>query len=274
MANIERRRKQRKLMAILAAAGCAVILLGIAALIFTLTGKRSSEKNVELHTAVPTETVSPSPSLTTAPSHTDSPTEIPTQTPEATAEPTPQQSEIATQTDEAKETSFADEPVRISDEQSSALFSIECSKRFKADGSFVLRISGKMAMSFVNNTDRPLYAAEFDIGDLRVLSVTLDCAPARFTVENGRLTIPFVNELPFSGEAELFIEFFRDIEDAETLKLPAMVYDTSYLLTAYIESEAFISFRGCKAASTELNGRLLYTVAETSVHEVTLKFTY
>ena len=262
-------------MAILAAAGCAVVLLGIAALIFTLIRNRSNDKNAELHTAVPTETVLSSPAETTVPSHTDfSPVETPSQTPEATAEPSPEQSENTTQTSETAEADSQDVPVRISDDQSSALIILECSKRFKADGSFTLRVSGKMSMSFVNNTDRPLYAAEFDIGDLRVSSATLDSAPARFAVENGKLMIPFVNELPFSGETELFFEFSCDIHNSETLMLPVMVYDTSYLLTAYIESEAFISFRGCKAASTEMNGRLLYTVAESSVHEVTLIFTY
>ena len=257
MANIERRRKQRKLNLIIAAAGAFLLLCGIAALLIFLGKGKKGNGDVTVPTAgasaVPTDAAEITEAAVTA-----EPTEaITAEAPDITA--IPATTEAAT---------VPEAPIRISDEQSTVLLVMDCAKRYAADGQSYLAVSGSAAVAFVNNTDRTLYSAEFDIGEAQIVSVTLSGNPAKFTVENGLLTVPFVNELPLSDEVELFIEFTLEVKSGETFGLPEFTYDTSYLLHAYITSDAFLSFSGCRAGSENEEGRVLYTVDGSSVHSV------
>ena len=267
MANIERRRKQRKLNLIIAAAGAFLLLCGIAALIFFLgKSKRNGgePKPAADASIAPTESSNTEDAVTTDAPATAEPTEaVPTEAPNITA--------IPASTEEA---SASDVPIRISDEQSTVLLVMDCAKRYGSDGQAYLAVTGSAAVAFVNNTDRTLYSAEFDIGDAEIVSVTLSGNPAKYTVGNGLLTVPFVNELSLSGEVELFIEFTLKAGNGNTFGLPEFTYDTSYLLHAYITSDAFLSFSGCRAGSENVDGRVLYTVDGKSVHSVRIGVRY
>ena len=262
MANIERRRKQRKLIIVLASAGAVLVLGGIIALSVFLAG-RLGKKEAE---PVPTQE---------APSASVSET-ILGEAPEATeaAEtppPDPPEPRYTAVPEEPETTEGA--PVRISDEQSSALLVMDCVKSYGAEGSF-LEVKGRLALAFVNNTDRSLYSAEFEIGDLEIGLVTLSGVPAKFTAEDGLLSVPFVNELAPSEEVELFITFSCRPEDGASFELPRIGYDTSYLLTAYVYSEAYLGFSGCRAESTQSGSGVMYSVENASVHSVRISVRY
>ena len=266
MANIERRRKQRKLTLILAAAG-VVLALGAAAAISIVLAGRNGKKDQK---PVQTEAASAIPTENAESSQTQSIfSEYPSDTPSATdvhaTYSAPPQTPDPDYTDTAADPEM---PVRISDEQSSVLLVMDCVKRYSSAGDPFIQIDGKLAIGFVNNTDRSLFAAEFLTGELIIDSVTLMGVPAKFSADRGVLTVPFVNELAASEEVELFIEFSCMVEDGASFELPCFNYDTSYLLTAYIYSEAYLSFSGCRSDSSRSGAGVIYSINESSVHTV------
>lgn len=264
MNNIERRRKQRKLIPIVIAAAAAAAVIGLILLLVFKPFSGSGEKNSD-----PTEPPLPTASVTAAaPSGSDPEGVTATETTLPSPSPSP-----------AAETQGADEPkgetpIRISDEESTAVLTANISKRYGTDGNAYLSIAAREAIAFVNNTDRPLYSISLKVGDIGVDTVTLEGAPVRFSLEEGVLTIPLLNELPPFGEADVFIEYSARADASSVFALPEFDYETSYRLTAYVASEAFISFSGCSASSEEVSGKLLYSVTDESVHSTELRFRY
>ncbi|MBR3382231.1 MAG: hypothetical protein IKG85_04255 [Clostridia bacterium] len=263
MNNIERRRKQRKLIPIVIAAAAAAAVIGLILLLVFKPFSGSGEKNSD-----PTEPPLPTASVTDAAAPSGSDPEGVTATETTLPSPSP-----------AAETQGADEPkgetpIRISDEESTAVLTANISKRYGTDGNAYLSIAAKEAIAFVNNTDRPLYSISLKVGDIGVDTVTLEGAPVRFSLEEGVLTIPLLNELPPFGEADVFIEYSARADASSVFALPEFDYETSYRLTAYVASEAFISFSGCSASSEEVSGKLLYSVTDESVHSTELRFRY
>ena len=260
MANIERRRKKRKLNLILAAAAAVLVLGGVVALIIVLSGRNKKPVQADNDpTASPTQIVDPETSLDTPdpePSETEVSSPIPTEV-------------FNPETDDDRD------PIRISDEQSIVLVNAECSKQYSASGTLMAVIKGSASIVFVNNTDTIMYEAVFDVGELEIDQVLLNGAPARFSVtEDGILTIPFVRALGADEECGIYLEFDLLTEASEKIEFLRFSYDTSFILSAYIDSSLFIEFSECRAQSEAVGSRIQYTVSDSSVHSVSFGFRY
>lgn len=245
MSKIERRRNRRILNLILFAALAVIAIGGIVVLIVFFAGS-SCQKTPGPETAV---TEAPAP--TEAVDYTQAPVLTPAP---------------------VDDTDDPGEPIRISDEQSAALLTLACEPGYDMQGRFSGKASGSMALSFVNNTDRTLYSASFAVGGADISLASVNGAPVRFTLSEGMLTIPFVNELPVNSSFDIYFAFTASTDEDDTVELPRIAYDTSFLLTAFIDSKLELGFTGCEAQRTERGRMLLFTVPEQTVREVKLKF--
>lgn len=271
--NVERRRKRRKLAAIAAIAAVLAALAGVL-LMLLLSENHRKQPSQAVDTQAPA-------SVTAAP--TQNAASFITQTPEGSDRVTdaphtsaPSSEPPAGETSEPLESERpADEPIRISDENSLVLFTMNVSKRFDSTGNIYGLITGQCAISFVNNTDRALYTASFRLGADKVDSVTLDGISARYSFsEDGLLEIPFVNELKMGESCEVFFEFTARVRAEESFSPLVFGYDTAYSLTAYIESGVKLNITGCKASEKTQGKSCFYTVNDRTVHAIGIAIVY
>ena len=247
MSNIERRRKKRRLNLIIFIALAVLAVGGIAALVILLAGKSCSSAPGQDAAVTEAPPAAELPEVTDTPSETDPPA--------PTAQPEP-----------------SGDPVRISDEQSAAMLTLSCAPGYDSQGRFRGAASGSMAVSFLNNTDRTLYSASFNVGSAQVDFASAEGAPVRFTLENGVLTVPFVNELPVNGSVDIYFSFETSADGDGILAVPSIAYDTSFTLTAFVTSRVKLAFSGCDAESAGDGEELSYTVPEQSVREICISF--
>lgn len=239
--NTERRRNKRKLNLIMFIALAVIAVGGIAALVIILAGKACAAPADPGAAAQPTERGADIPEGTVLPVETMTEAPLASAAPDGDEDP-----------DEP--------PVRVSDEQSEALASVKLNRGRGAEGSF--------AVSFVNNTDRTLYSVGFETKGLDITFASVGAMPARFTVEDGVLTIPLFNELRVNDTVELYFEFASDTVSG--FALPSFSYDTSFLLTASIESPFALTFEGCVFNEERGEDGFIYTVEEAGVHKVSV----
>ncbi len=266
MNNIERRRKKRKIVP-LAILGAVVILAVVAVLFFVLRSHSPREDNSD---ALPSETVLQSilPAVPTSAVATAEPASSPESTTGSTPEailPTdaPQTSSEPDTTEDAAPTPVQDIPVRISEEQSCVMLDLDCYVNYAADGSPFVEMHGRLAVTFVNNTDRVFYTAELQLGNIKVSEVLLNGVRANRSFSGGVLTVPLFNELSTDGSAELYIEFASTAKLGDSILLPALTYDSGYYLSALIGSNIPLSFTGCSASRSSSGGSLYYSIDET-----------
>ena len=243
MANIEKRRIQRKTLLILAAAAALITIGAVAALLIIFIPRINNRE-----AAVPTE-----PALTAEPS------------PAPSAEPSlPPETEAPTQ---AVPTS---NPVRVSDEMSVMLFSMNLISSSDDDGTVYYSISGSAAVEFVNNTDRALYSADLFIGGMNVDCVTLDGTASGFSVsDDGILTVPFLDVLEPNESCEFFFSFSM-FNHGEEIAVPYFSYETAYELRLSILSDIPLIVPG--AAERNDGERYVYENEGGSVSSVIISF--
>lgn len=283
MKNIERRRRQRKLLPLIILAAVVLCALSVLLTVIIKHGRAKKANASALVSPVPVETSAadlPAPEATaylteaaetSGPSAAPSVTEAPSAAPSKTAAPSPEESEAPT----AAPSSGQDEPIRISDENSLVILTLSVSKRFDSSGNIYGFITGQCAISFVNNTDRALYTASFRLGADKVDSVTLDGISARYSFsEDGLLEIPFVNELKMGESCEVFFEFTARVRAEESFSPLVFGYDTAYSLTAYIESGVKLNITGCKASEKTQGKSCFYTVNDRTVHAIGIAIVY
>ncbi len=164
--------------------------------------------------------------------------------------------------------------MRVTEELSTAVLKLDCSTRFDASGSAEELVTGSFAVLFVNNTDRTLYAAEFNVGSFTIGSVDIDGAAAAYSVTDGKLSIPLLNELKQNDTIEIYFEFEAVLKLDSEFILPNIAYDTPFVLTADIMADTCLGFDGCSFRNKEAGSRQGYTLIETSVREVKVRFRY
>lgn len=288
MKNVERRRKIRKIVPIAILAGIAVIAAGL--VLFALLHKKDkpapdneasysaspTAAQTQPAASAPTETLTEAPSETPEAQKTDTPrAEQPTDTPEAATE-TPEDTEAPSEEPTLQPTATPDPevPVRISDESSRALVIIGCGLAFNASGEAEAVVSGSAALEFVNNTDSVLYKVVLLTGGMNVTNVTLDGVPASFDISEGKLTIPFVNELKQGESNEIYFEFSGRCPVKDKLYLFGFWYDTSFTLTVYADSELSLDFDGTDGKLEKSDRGYKYSLEDASVHEAAILFRY
>ena len=271
MANIERRRKKRKAVIISSAIG-AVLLIGlIVSLVFALKNGIFAKKQDGIAAG---ETIESTPVPTA-----DETSELPTQAPEITpvtqtSEPAGEPGETPAATHEPTAEPGEGSPKRVTEELSAAMLKLDCATRYDASGNAEVSVNGSFAILFINNTDRVLYSVEFNVGQLRVKSVDIDGASSGFSVYEGLLSIPLVNELGQNETAEIYIEFEAALKLDSEFILPNIAYDTPFILTADITSDTWLGIEGCKSQNSSSDSRQYYRIDEASVREVRLRLRY
>lgn len=242
MTSIERRRRRRKIVPIVSAVTAALVIALIVFLVIFIS-KRACSGGV-----------------------TPDPTFIPSETP-----PDPTDTQEAAETPEQTRLTPAPTPSRVSPEMSFVMLSVEITKQEGGEGETLKSITGSCAVEFVNNTDVPLYCAEFNVSVLSVLNVTVNGVPARFTVEDGRLTVPFLDLLQRESSCDVYFTF-EAVTDAGELSLFSFGYDTAFGLTAVIRSETGLTVDVPEAAA-DSDGRFsTITFEKATVHSVTVTF--
>ena len=247
MANIESRRKNRILLPILISAGALLLAGVVVAAVLIIKHKNG--------TAAPGSDVS----ATDTPAPTDTPisTEFVTDAPSYTSEP--EYTEAV--------------PVRISDENSRVIIAMHAVQGSGEDGGLLETVSGSCSAYFVNNTDMPLYSAEFFVSGLRVVSATVNGYPARFSVsDDGVLTVPFMDELPLNGACSIFFEFRADILPGDSFSVPCFGEDMACEMCMEIDSDTPILFTGASPSSSENEGCFYYSLDKKTVRLLTAQF--
>lgn len=251
MSRIERRRRKRKIIPIISAAA-AVLLIALVVFLAVFISKKACSGKV-----TPDADSSSAPS--SAPTEfTQEPSDIPTAEP--TAEPDP----TANTPDPT--------PSRVSPEMSYAMLAVEITNREDGEGGVLKRIAGSCAVEFVNNTDERLYSAEFDVSVLSVDSVTVNGAPARFTVENGKLVIPFLDVLEREASCDIYFTF-EALTDADGFTMLSFGYDTAFGLTAVIRTEVGITLNVPETAEASDGRFTTWSFEKATVHFLEVTFT-
>ena len=242
MANIEKRRIQRKTVMILIAAG-AVLTVGAMIALLIVFLPRSERKDA----AVPTEPA-PTQSVTTAPAEEPS-------FPAVTYTPLPEDTSA---------------PVRVSDDMSVMILSVRSYLSTDENGAGFRSVSGSAALVFVNNTDRALCSADLFVGDLIIDCVTLNGSAAGFSVsESGFLTIPFLNELQPDESCEMFFSFSAELY-GDVFTVPYFSYDTSYELRMTVRTDERLDIPG--AIEKTVDDGFLYETEGEAVTRFTVTF--
>ena len=189
-------------------------------------------------------------------------TDEPSAAPSAASEPSPVPTAAAAE--------YA--PKRISDENSMLL--VELNADFDEDGAVLfVTVTGSCAAGFVNNTDVPLYSADFSVGNVRVISATVDGIPARFSVsEDGVLTVPFITELAVNDTCEIFFEFSAVIGPSDELVIPCFGDDMFYELTMSASSDIPMIFTGASPSQIEGEEGFRYSIEKQTVSRITAVF--
>ena len=111
-----------------------------------------------------------------------------------------------------------------------------CTDSETGEGGRVL--SGFCLIEFVNNTDSVLSSAQFNVGSLKVIGMTVGGFSEQITVgEDGSVTVSFPKELLPDDICEIFLSF-SGIFSGEAIELPFLADGEEYELNASIESDA------------------------------------
>ena len=238
-------------------AGSLLVTAGIVtALVFFISGlKNRSSSNDAVPTELVTEPVTEAPEATETETH---------ETPEATAAPTAAPTATPLASELAEESvAPSHDPERVTDALSSAYYEIEISKG---------RVKMQCLFSFVNNTDAVFYSGSFDVGCLNAVTATCGGIPARFYYdENGLLVIPFVDELSTGESCTLYFELEGAIDEEAGLALPALGYDTTYLISASIDSDSALTADGASLKLRSVDSAYHYTIDKKTVRSVTIR---
>ncbi len=247
MSNIESRRKNRIILPAAIAAGVLLIALAVLAVVF-LTKNAKKRKDPDPSSAavgsdLPTDIPSVTELISEAPSHT----------------PAPESTEPV--------------PVRISDENSRVIIIMRAVSASGTDGGIMESVTGYCSAEFVNNTDIPLYSANFITTGLTVISASVNGYPARFSItEDGLLTIPFTEELPVNETLEVFFEFRADVLPGDEFALPCFGEEMACEMYASVDSDTPIIFAGFTPSSSESGGGYAYLIDKKIVRLVTAHF--
>lgn len=268
MINVERRRRIRKAVPIAA----AVLLSGVAAALILIFKPFSAVDKETSASPSPTEAPTVAPEETASITKPPAPTEAASEAPTAEPDPTPS----AEPTDPVTETppaSTEHAPIRISDDLSAMLVTLDVSVKYDSQGVPRAESDGAVSLEFVNNTDSILYSVELGIGNAEVISATIDGSAVNYTVNEGVVTIPFFNELPQNRSVYLFIEYSYTCALDETVAFPSLTYDSPLLLTAYVSSPIPLYARGFSFSSVSEGGIKTYSVSDTAVKNASISFT-
>ena len=276
MNNIERRRKKRRLIP-LAVIGASVLLTVGVVLFFILRPHKPVPDGGADTNPSAEATQSDSPVLSLEPGYSGP-------SPSAAFTPQPTQDAFASSGSSAPSLTPAgssipssapsqDAPLRISEEQSSALLKLDCTVKYAADGSPYVMIRGRLAMTYVNNTDRVFYTAELNVGDVRITEVLLNGVSAKRSFSGGLLTVPLFNELNTDDSAELYIEYEASLPLSTRIALPSLTYDSVYTLKAQIASTTPLNFTGCSAEYEVVGSNYVYSI-DSSVMSAAFTFAH
>ncbi|MBR3460699.1 MAG: hypothetical protein IKH21_07970 [Clostridia bacterium] len=153
-----------------------------------------------------------------------------------------------------------------------ALITVECESKYT--GGTREYINGSFAMDFVNSTDSGLCEAVLNIGALNIKSATVNGLLTNFSIDDdGKLIIPFFNELPSGGAVDIFFEFDAVMGINERFSLPNMDEGT-YRAKVYVSSTVPLSIDGCEYTSSADNGRNVYVLDSESVGAVEVSFVH
>ena len=245
MANIESRRKKRRLTGAAVIAGAVVLVAAIVTGIVFLSrscgknsggeGQHAAASDTPAPTSAPTEIAAETQQTAETAIPTDAPTAAPagTQSADTPAEVTPV-------------------PIQVTDERSFALYSIGVGSYLDMNGAVAALVSGSCAFDFVNNTGEVLYGAYIDTAGLAVSSASIDGAAVRFyTDEDGICLLPFAEELPAGGRAQLFIRFGGSVLAEDGFVLPHPAYDTVYDAVCSVGSDCELTFSSGSVKNAE-----------------------
>ncbi|MBO4384592.1 MAG: hypothetical protein J5854_04150 [Clostridia bacterium] len=250
MANIEKRRKIRKYIPAIAAGASALFTAAVVILIVVFS------KNSCSGTVTPPEENTPAPTAVQA---------------EISAEPLSSVSTTPSSEPDPTENVPSASPSRVSDEMSFVLLSLEITGAEGEDGQTLKKITGSCAVQFVNNTDSPLCYARFGVSVLNVLDATVNGVPARFTVDNGFVMIPFLSELQKNAVCDIFFTF-EVITDENELSLLSFGYDTAFGFSAVIRSEFRLEL-SVPQTSEHMEGRFMaWSIDNASIHSLAIRF--
>lgn len=153
-----------------------------------------------------------------------------------------------------------------------AMLDLEITKKTGEGGETLKFLSGSFAVQFVNNTDSPMYSAEFNVSVLSVGTVTVNGFPAKFTFENGRLSIPFLSELWKDESFDIFFTF-EALTDENELELFSFGYDTAFGLSAVIRSEIRLALNVPEAEEHSSGSRFItWSCEKATVHSLSIRF--
>ena len=255
MANIESRRKIRIVIPIIISAAALLIIGTVITLIIVFSKSRPNDEPEPTFSAEsfdPTDKPAASVSVSSAPSADATQAPVDTPAPVETSAPA---------------------PIRVSEENSLLIVEMHAVNGSAQDGGLVEIVTGSCAAEFVNNTNQPLYSADFYSLGLNVISASVNGVPARFSIsDDGVLTIPFLEELPVNASCSVYFEFEACILPDGEFAIPCFGNDMACSMYASITSDTPVIFTGISPSSSEEDGEYLYSIDNEVVYLITARF--
>gem|GEM_PF-2576435 len=147
-------------------------------------------------------------------------------------------------------------PGQTTEDRSLLYYLVDVSMGSGADPAHYAAVSGSCAVSFVNNTDSPMFAAYFNMEGCTVTKASANGAAVRFENDEGRAVLPFVRELMPGELVELYFEFEGSAYAPFCLPHPA--YDTVFDAPGFITSDRPLSFSPDGAELDMQSGAYVY----------------